>query len=88
MVGANSEMSCLPCPINRLCPKYGVSEADVTNGDKNYVCPDGYVCLGGAIHESLNDDVTVRLCSVGYYCKLSTSATDTPEAPCPINYYN
>jgi hypothetical protein len=66
-------MNCLPCPLNRLCPKYGVSEADVTNGDPLYMCPDGYVCLGGAIHESLNDDVTVRLCSVGYYCKLSTS---------------
>jgi len=52
------------------------------------MCPDGYVCLGGAIHESLNDDVTVRLCSVGFFCKLSTSTNNTPEEQCPINYYN
>ena len=81
-------MNCLACPINRLCPKYGVSEAEVTGSDVNFMCPDGYVCLGGAIHESLLDNTTVRLCAVGYFCKLSTSATNTPEEACPINYYN
>lgn len=81
-------MECKSCPINKLCPHYGVTTADVTGSDARYKCPDGYVCLGAAIHESKNDNVTVRLCSIGYFCSLSTSTSNTPEEPCPINYYN
>jgi len=62
-------------------------EADVTTSTvTTYICPDGYVCMGGAIHESLNNDVNVRLCAVGWFCNLSVSGV--PESPCPINYYN
>lgn len=80
-------MTCEICPANRLCPHYGVMDVDVTTStDTTYICPDGYVCMGGAIHESLNNDVNVRLCAVGWFCNLSVSGV--PESPCPINYYN
>ena len=79
-------MTCLPCPADRLCPKYGVTATDVSGANPAFNCPDGYVCLGGAIDVSKNDNVTVRLCSIGYYCALST--TGVAESPCPINYYN
>jgi hypothetical protein len=83
----NGMMTCQSCPPNRLCPSYGVDSLDVLNPtDNRYVCPDAYVCLGGAIDVSLNDGVTVRLCNPGYFCNMSGGFA--PEEPCPINYYN
>lgn len=70
---------CLPCPANKYCPDWGLTSADLEN------CPDGYVCLGSAIHPSNLDDVTIKLCPVGYYC---SQANADPEIPCEVNYYN
>lgn len=48
----------------------------------DYVCPEGYLCLGGAIHYSQLDNVTVTLCAAGAYCKKSV------QYPCHDHMYN
>jgi hypothetical protein len=70
---------CLPCPANKYCPDWGLTLAELEN------CPDGYVCMGSAIHPSNLDDITIKLCPAGYYC---SQANPSPEILCPINYYN
>lgn len=78
--GAMSAANCLPCPANRYCPLYGMDATVV----ENYPCPDGYVCMGGAIHPSNLDLVTIKLCPAGWYCPSGQGT----ELVCPINYYN
>jgi hypothetical protein len=77
--GTAESSYCSACPINKYCPDWGLTSANLQN------CPDGYVCLGSAIHPSNLDDVTIKLCPVGYYC---SQANSDPELPCPVNYYN
>ena len=40
---------CVSCPAEYFCPKYGMVASDFTS-TTSYDCPDGYVCIGGAIH--------------------------------------
>jgi hypothetical protein len=54
---------CISCPVEKYCPDWGLTSADLED------CPDGYVCMGGAIHPSNLDDVTIKLCPAGSYCK-------------------
>lgn len=54
--------NCLSCPAEYYCPEYGLTSASLE------VCPDGYVCLGGAIDPSNLDGSTIKLCPAGYYC--------------------
>ena len=77
--GTAESSYCSACPADRYCPDWGLTSSDLQN------CPDGYVCLGSAIHPSNLDDVTIKLCPVGYYC---SQANSNPELPCPVNYYN
>ena len=45
--------------------------------------------MGGAIDPSNLDDVTVKLCPSGSYCKQIITPPDTlTENLCKINYYN
>lgn len=59
---ATDSADCLSCPIDKYCPDYGITASTLEN------CPDGYVCMGGAIHPSNLDDVTIKLCDAGSYC--------------------
>lgn len=78
-----SEANCLQCPAEKYCPDFGLVESDLED------CPAGYVCMGGAIHPSNLDDVTIKLCPTGSYCPGSTRlASENVENVCPINYYN
>lgn len=84
--GAMSVANCLSCPANRYCPEYGLDDGDMnpTSGTSAYLCPDGYVCMGGAIHPSNLDEVTIKLCPEGWYCPSGQGT----ELVCQINYYN
>lgn len=74
---------CVACPVGSYCPDWGLTSSNLED------CPDGYVCLGGAIHPSNLDDVTIKLCPAGSYCKQVPVAPDTEtENLCKINYYN
>jgi Tyrosine-protein kinase ephrin type A/B receptor-like len=45
--------------------------------------------MGSAIHPSNLDDVTIKLCPAGSYCKQTPVLPDTEtENLCQINYYN
>lgn len=75
--GPSASYDCTACPANYYCPAFGLTGLplsgipnDPTDLDKYlaYPCPAGYECLGGAIHESNVDDVTMRLCPRGYKC--------------------
>lgn len=55
--------ACDPCPVGKYCPDWGLTSAQLQ------LCPDGYVCMGSAIHPSNLDDVTIKLCPAGSYCK-------------------
>ena len=74
---------CLACPVAKYCPDWGLTEADLED------CPDGYVCMGRTIHPSNLDDVTIKLCPQGSYCKQTPVFPDTEtENLCKVNYYN
>ena len=68
---ATSTSSCENCPAEYYCPNWGMTTSDLSS----YSCYDGYLCLGGAIHPSNLDDVTIRLCPKGSYCKQSNTPT-------------
>lgn len=82
-VGPMSESNCLSCPAEKYCPDWGLTETDLED------CPAGYVCMGGAIHPSNLDDVTIKLCPTGSYCPGSSRlASEAVENVCPLSYYN
>jgi hypothetical protein len=75
--------NCLQCDAEKYCDEWGMSQSSQKD------CFDGYVCLGGAIHPSNLDDVTIKLCPAGSYCPGSSRlSTEAVENVCPINYYN
>ena len=77
---ASATYNCQNCDIDKYCPLWGMTAAT------QLTCPDGYLCLGGAIHPSNRDDVTVRLCPKGSYCAMTS--TGNRETPCAIGYFN
>lgn len=73
---ADTTNLCTSCSVGYYCPKFGMTDPAVAQWDDNsgspdlnkYKCPDGYLCLGGAIDPSNRDDVTIKFCPVGYKC--------------------
>jgi len=63
---ATATDTCASCPIDYYCPEYGMQ--DPSGFGNTYKCPDGYLCLGSAIHPSNRDDVTIKFCPVGFFC--------------------
>ena len=86
----SASYNCLPCPLNYFCPKWGMNANDVNwasgSPSADYRCPAGYECLSGAIHQSNVDDVTMRLCPVGYRCDFATDGVASQA--CGLGYYN
>lgn len=61
---ASATNNCASCPVDYYCPEFGMT--DPSAHGNTYKCPDGYLCLGGAIHPSNRDDVTIKFCPEGY----------------------
>jgi hypothetical protein len=61
-----SAANCDFCEQNYYCPDYGLDQSTMTAVANQ--CPNGYVCLGGAVHPSNLDEVTIKLCDAGKFC--------------------
>jgi hypothetical protein len=79
--GYPTSYNCQSCPADKVCPEYDMTAATAID------CPAGYVCLGGAIHQSNRDEVTIRFCSPGKYCDISLGAAYR-EKDCEPGTYN
>jgi len=75
---AMGTLTCSRCDVKKYCPSWGMTSAT------QVTCSPGYLCKGGAVHPSVNDDVTVSLCPVGNTC-LSTRTT--VQQPCLAGTY-
>ena len=68
-IAPSNVSNCIACPAKKYCPDWGLTASTLKS------CPDGYVCLGGAIDPSNLDGVTIKLCPAGSRCKLSAGIT-------------
>ena len=73
---------CVLCKENYFCPDFGLNEGTISP------CPPGYECLGGAIHKSKIDGITMRLCPKGRMCNFDEINNPVASEPCPVNYFN
>lgn len=84
--GPLTSYSCASCPVDYYCPDWGITRVAGPNPYTNYPCPAGYLCEGGAVHPSKRDNISIKLCPVGYFCDKS-KGDQTSKQLCPINFY-